>query len=364
LGCILAVLGPSVVAGAQQKPPYYEEDVKSSNPIRTEQARELDAYILHLKSDSSRLNTLFKPDYSSQKAFTASTKGLRKAFADSMGYPRPGNPDPEEPKFNKIGEDSIGTYYRASIPVLPGVHCVGIYIVPKGLKGRAPLVISMHGGGGSPEIALFHGGGNYHDMVRGGVERGYVVFAPTHLFNAQGYPPNVRNQIDSRMRLVGTSLSAVEIAKISRSIDVLVKRPEVDSKRIAMVGLSYGGYYTLVTAALEPRIMCAVSSCYYGVQEWRYERDELGVPSDFQFMDRMSLFLDSELAALICPRYLEIQAGKNDDEAHRDGGIKLAPRSAEYYNKLGVPDHFRFVVFEGGHDFNDTTAWEFLKKHL
>ena len=113
--------------------------------------------------------------------------------------------------------------------------------------------------------------------------RGYVVFAPQHLFSADGYPGDIRNQIDERMRLVGTSLTQVEIAKITRSLDVLLKRPEVDPKRVAMVGLSYGGYDALVTPAVDTRIKCSVSSCYYGVQEWRYERNELGVPSDFKF---------------------------------------------------------------------------------
>jgi dienelactone hydrolase len=166
------------------------------------------------------------------------------------------------------------------------------------------------------------------------------------------------------MRLVGTSLTAVEIAKITRSLDVILKRPEVDPKRVAMVGLSYGGYYTLVTTALEPRIKAAVSSCYFGVQEGRYERDELSVPSDFQFKDRFTLLRDSEIVALICPRPLQIQAGSRDDNDHREPGKQLAPAAAAYYQRLGRADDFQFLVLEGGHDFYDDPAWSFLKKYL
>jgi dienelactone hydrolase len=338
--------------------------VSSSNGLRTEQARELDDYILKQKSDASRLHALFTPNYSSIAAYTASTKRLKQAFCDSIGYPPPGAPDSGPPSFEKIGEDSIGTYFRVKISVLPGVHAEGIYIIPKNLKGRAPLVISMHGGGGSPEVALFHGGANYHDMVRGAVKRGYVVFAPQHLFSAQGYPGDIRNRIDTRMRLIGTSLTAVEILKITRSLDVLLKRPEVDPHRVAMVGLSYGGYYALVTPAVDSRIKVVVSSCYFGVQEGRYNRDELSVPSDFQFKDRFSLFKDSELVALICPRPLQIQAGSHDDSDHRDPGVLLAPASAEYYKRLGIADSFQPLVLEGGHEFYDEPAWGFVKKYL
>jgi dienelactone hydrolase len=213
-------------------------------------------------------------------------------------------------------------------------------------------------------VALFHGGSNYHDMVRGAVKHGYAVFAPQHLFSAPGYPGDIRNRTDERLRLVGTSLTAIEIAKITKSLDVLVKRPEIDGKRIAMVGLSYGGYYALVVPALEPRIKVAVSSCYFGVQEYRYEADELGIPSDFRFADRFSLFRDSEIGALICPRPLLIQAGKNDDGPHRDMGIRLAPSVALYYERLGKPESFKFLVFDGGHEFDDASAWAFIGRFL
>lgn len=364
----LAALHPAALLCGQAqpttRPAYYQEKVAASNPLRTAQAKELDAYVVAMKSDESRLHALLNPDYSSPEAFAKSTERYRAAFCESIGYPPPGDLPKDAPTFDRIGEDGIGTYYRCAIAILPGVHSAGIYIVPKGLTGKAPLIIAMHGGGGSPEVALFNGGANYHDMVRGGVKQGYVVFAPQHLFNADGYPKDIRNKIDERMRLIGTSLTAVEIAKITRSLDILVKRPEVDSSRIAMVGLSYGGYYALVTPAIDTRIKVSVSSCYYGVQEGRYERDELSVPGDFQFQDRFTLFRDSDIVALICPRALQIQAGSMDDADHREPGRKLAPLSAAYYNRLGVSDRFRHLIFEGKHEFHDTSAWEFVKQHL
>ncbi len=359
---MIATLASVCLSAAQTK--LYEEKVSDSDALRAQQAKELDEYVRFLKSDKSRLTRLFHPDFSSTGGYVRSTESLRRGFAASIGYPPPGDLPSEKPEFRVIGEDDLGVYYRVQIPVVANVHSEGIYIVPKNRKGRIPLIISMHGGGGSPEVALFHGGANYHDMVRGGLKRGYAVFAPQHLFSAPGYPGDIRNRTDDRLRLVGTTISAIEIAKITRALDVLIKRPEIDARRIAMVGLSYGGYYALVTPALDTRIKVAVSSCYFGVQEYRYERDELGVPSDFRSFDRFTLYRDPEVVALICPRALLIQAGKDDDGPHRDMGIQLAPAAGDYYSKLGVGDRYRFLVFDGGHEFNDASAWEFVRAHL
>ena len=343
---------------------YFNQPVAESNPLRTEQARELDQYIKTIAADTSRLETLFKPDYTSVQAFVKSAEPLRAAFSQSIGYPPPGERPKSAPTFKQIGEDNLGTYYRAMIPILPGVHSEGIFIVPKETKGKRPLVIAMHGGGGSPEVALFNGGANYHDMVRGGVKRGFIVYAPQHLFRAEGYTDDIRRQIDDRMRLVGTSLTAVEIAKITYAIDELVKRPEVDATRIAMVGLSYGGYYAQVTPAIDTRIKVSVSSCYFGVQEGRYELDELSVPTDFRFPNRITLFNDADMVALICPRAHQIQAGSKDAASHREKGAQLAPRAAKFYEQLQLSDRFQHVIFEGGHEFSDTTAWSFVENHL
>jgi dienelactone hydrolase len=348
-----------------QQPPFYEDNVAASDPLRVEQVQELEAYIGGLKASKAQLNAVFTPRYGSVREYIASTKPLRERLAETHGYPPPGLPDKSEtPSFVQIGEDAIGVYYRAKIPVLPGVHAEGIYIVPKNIKGKVPLVISMHGGNGSPEVALFHGGANYNDMVRGGVKNGYAVFAPQHLFQASGYPNDIRQRTDTRLRLQGTTLTAVEVTKITRSLDVLLGCPEIDAKRVAMVGLSYGGYYSLITTALEPRIKVVVSSCYFGIQEHRYAQDDLSVPSDFHLLGRMSVLQDPEIVALICPRPLLIQAGKTDDLVVPEASKNLASAAATYYQRLGKTDKFEFVVFEGWHEFHDASAWAFVKKHL
>lgn len=344
--------------------PLYEEEVTASDPGRAEQAQELQKYLAGWQKERPALRKRFTPDFASPQAYEVSTRKLRRTLRNSLGYPPPGQPDAEFSQIKVIGQDSAALYYRARISALPGVHVIGLYIVPKARQGRVPLVIAMHGGGGSPELATFHGGANYHDMVRGAVARGYAVWAPQHLFAAPGFPSDIRQRIDAQARLVGTTITAIEIAKISRGLDVVSRRPEVDKNRIAMIGLSYGGFYTLYTTALEPRIKVAVSSCIFGNRGERLFEDEPNAWSDMRFPHGASLFPDSEIVALICPRPLEIQMGVKDDLIPIEPARREAPAAAAYYQKLGLSDRFRFFEFDGGHEFYGKSAWEFLAKRL
>ena len=58
---VSATFACCAIVNAQDKPTattYFEQDVKDSNPLRAEQAKELDDYILALKKDNRRLQKI------------------------------------------------------------------------------------------------------------------------------------------------------------------------------------------------------------------------------------------------------------------------------------------------------------------
>jgi dienelactone hydrolase len=266
-------------------------------------------------------------------------------------------------RLERTGEDAVATYYRLFLPVSHQMDAYGLYIVPKKLAARrAPLVISQHGGGGTPESATFNGASNYKDQVRGAVAEGYVVFAPWTVMypfgdrnNGTTIPPDVRKQLDEKFRSVGSSLFAVEVRKISLVLDELVKRPEIDPRRIAMIGLSYGGYYSLYTAALEPRIGVVVASGSFADIAPLSPATIEGRPYDLR---------TAEIAALIAPRPLQLQIGNNDQGLPVEISRRAAARVALVYEKLKAKDRFAFETFDGGHEFHGSLVWPFLKKWL
>ncbi len=292
-----------------------------------------------------------------------------KAHADRLvlrqriGYPPPGMAAGGAMRVEKTGEDAGVTYYRTYLPVGQNVEAYGLLLVPKKLAAkRAPLVIAMHGGGGSPEMATYMGGANYKDMVRGAAAQGYVVYAPHSVMYpfrdrdaGTTIPADVRRMLDERFREAGTSLAAVEVYKVALALDALLARADVDPKRVAMIGLSYGGFYSTYVAALEPRIGVVAASCSFVDEPERGTGKTEG---------RLFDLTPPQMGALIAPRPLLVQSGKLDKLMPIEDSRRLAERVRFVYEKVQSEDRFVFKEFEGGHEFYGEDVWAFLKKWL
>lgn len=319
--------------------PLFEEDLQKSRPYREEGYRQFAQYI---------------------KSLTPA-EALRQQFRSRIGYPPPGFENKPEARCEQAGEDAIAIYSRCWITVAPGLETYGLYLVPKNAKLPAPLVVSLHGGGGFPEMALFKGGSNYHDQIRGAVKQGYVVWAPQFVMHpfrdrdtSTPIPPGVRAELDAALRNRGTSLMAVESMKVIRSLDVLLERPEIDRSRVAMIGLSYGGYYSLYIAALDPRIKAVVASCSFREPPLVRESVVEGRPLDLT---------SPQQVALIAPRALQVQVGLKDEFAPIESVRRSIAEAKAHYTseKPGVLD---YQEFDGGHEWRGDIAWKFLSKHL
>jgi dienelactone hydrolase len=136
----------------------------------------------------------------------------------------------------------------------------------------------------------------------------------------------------------------------------VLARPEVDPARVAMIGLSYGGFYTLYTAALEPRIKVAIASCSFrhaGQTGAARTQKPAGRPTDLS---------SAELVRLISPRPLQVQSGIRDQGFPIDDVRQAVEASRAWY--AGHAERFDFEAFDGAHEFRGDIAWPFLRKHL
>lgn len=63
--------------------------------------------------------------------------------------------------------------------------------------------------------------------------------------------------------LLGETMVAWRVWDVMRAIDYIQTRTDVDSKRVAVTGISGGGKISLFSAALDTRIKVAVISGYF-----------------------------------------------------------------------------------------------------
>jgi len=126
---------------------------------------------------------------------------------------------------------------------------------PEG-KGTFPAVLLVHGGGGTA----------FPDWARHWVRRGYVALA----MDLTGHGPRgklpdggpdmtddviFRDFTDAETR---DMWSYHAVAAVLRGHALLAARPEVDARRIAVTGISWGGYLTCIVAGLDDRLQAAV----------------------------------------------------------------------------------------------------------
>jgi hypothetical protein len=328
----------------------YTEAQDAGNSYRAEMLEQVNALIQReYKQAARRRKRYFTVDYNSLHLYEDTTFILRLDFMHMLGWPLGEAPEKSIPAVRElpVAEDDLGKISRLWIETLPGVETYGLLFIPPG-AGPFPLVISQHGGGGTPELCSdFFGSGNYNDMTRRVLRRGCAVFAPQLLlWNAEMFGPAYdRVHIDRQLKQLGGSVTALDIFRLQRSLDYLVTRPEIDAERIGMIGLSYGGFYTLFTAAVDTRIKVAVSSCFFNdrkVYDW----------ADWVWFDAANTFFDAEVVMLVCPRRLYIEVGKTDELFDVHSARPEAAKVRKVYDKLGIPERFVYKEFDGGHELD------------
>jgi dipeptidyl aminopeptidase/acylaminoacyl peptidase len=236
---------------------------------------------------------------------------------------------------------------------------------PKALRGKAPLVVLVHGGVHSNFES------SYAHIVREVIEQGYVIIAPEYR-GSTGYGADMYEQID---------YGGLEIDDVKAARDWAVENlAAVDGKRVGIIGWSHGGYQTLMNIFRWPD---AYQAAYAGVpvsdlvQRMGYKgqgyrntfKEFIGkeaADDPMEYRRRSPYFWADKLATPLL-----VHTNTNDEDVnvmevqHLIDSLKAAGKKFEYKIYENAP---------GGHRFNriDTALakesrreiWAFLAKYL
>ena len=230
---------------------------------------------------------------------------------------------------------------RMSFEILDGLKMTGLLFKTQGIK---PLVICQHGGLGTPELisGIYGGTSNYNDMVQRVLKQDVHVFAPQLLlWNNETYGVEFdRRAVDASLKRVGSSITAVEVYGIRKILDYFETQDYV--RNFGMAGLSYGGFYTLFTAAVDTRIKSAISCSFFN------DRDKVDW-SDWCWQNSAAKLSDAEIACLVYPRRLCIEVGNRDELFD----YKFSEKEFERIKRIcPQTDWVNLIVFDGAHEFH------------
>lgn len=241
-------------------------------------------------------------------------------------------------------------------------------------KGRRPVVIVLHGTGGTKE------GGEIANIAIKAARAGFIGVAIDGRFHGErtkaGTGAADYNVAITRAFKTGDAHPFYYDTAwdVMRLIDYLGTRKDVDASRIGVTGISKGGIETYFAAAADPRIAAAVS--YIGVQSFKWALDNgqwrariatiqggfdaaaaaAGKPAggvDFvrEFYARVAPGIDGKfdgpaMLSAIAPRPLLVINGDSDANTPI-AGVRLAVTTAKpFYDAANAADKLQLIVQE------------------
>jgi dienelactone hydrolase len=254
-----------------------------------------------------------------------------------------------------------------------------IVLRPAGRTGPLPAVIVLHGTGGSKDSML----GFMKELAKRGI-MGVAIDARYHggrsggAKGATAYNRAITRAWQTRPgEPVQHPLYYDTCWDVWRTVDYLQTRPDVNAKKLGIIGFSMGGIETWLAAAVDDRLLVSVPAI--AVQSFRWSLDnnqwqgrantikaahlqaakDVGEPAVNQRVCRelwnkvipgiLDQFDCPSMLRLFAGRPLLILSGKKDGNCPY-AGAQIAIASAERaYKNAGAADRLRIVVEDVGH---------------
>lgn len=283
--------------------------------IASELVAGVDRFLLkQLEASTGKRAAYWKRDLSSADAYNASIEPNRKRLAHILGV--------REPRIPFDGPEFIGTTAQPALvgrggsyevfavrwPAFRDVHGEGLLLVPVGRKPIADIV-AIPDADVSPEqlAGLADGVWPEQQYARRLAESGCRVIVPM-LVDRKLEARKGRATLTSREFLyrpafeMGRHLIGYELQKVLAAVDWFAKAGD---GKIGVIGWGEGGMEALYAAALDPRIDATVVSGFFDdrLDAWQE-------PIDRNVFGLLEQFGGAELAAMVAPRSLIIEAAK------------------------------------------------------
>lgn len=269
---------------------------------------------------------------------------------------------------------------RILFPSRPGVQVSAYVLTPKVAAGKLPVMICHpgHGRGADDLVGIDEKGqdrldkaGYQHDFAIQAVERGYAAVAIEPMaFGCRrdavtakkGAGAAACQPAAGAALLLGETMIGWRVYDIMRTIDWIGTRPDFDSSRIGLMGISGGGTVTLFAAALDTRIQAAWVSGY--LNTFRASIMSVSHCIDNYVPGILNWAEMYDVAGLIAPRPLFAESGEKDGIFPASAARESYEQVRRVYELLNAADKVALETFPEGHIFWGREGWDFVKNNL
>jgi len=275
-------------------------------------------------------------------------------------------PHPKKLAVETLSREDRGDYLLEKFQLENGAGSLvpGYLLLPKQSPSKAPAILYCHWHGGHYDVGKEELFGTNATPVPAGpalARMGFVVLAiDAYGFgerNGQG-PGGASERggagelTASKLNLwLGRTLWGMIVRDDLIALDYLCSRPEVDSSRVGVTGISMGATRTWWAMALDDRLKAGVAICCLTRYQNLIQHESLKSHGIYYFVPGMLRHFDTEaVVALAAPRPLLFLSGETDAGSPIDGIHAIEGKVAPIYQLYGARTRFESIIYPGvGH---------------
>lgn len=319
----------------------------------------------HLCREARRITDRALADYRDAPTWRRLLPERRRQYMEMLGLdtlPAPGQRPPLNVQVTGVVERPHYRIEKLYYESLPKLYVTANLYVPAKLTSPAPGVLYVCGH--SPKQKA-----PYQAHPRRFAELGFVslIVDTIQLGEVRGYHHGPYYEGWFHWYSRGYTPAGIELLNGIRGLDLLAARPEVDSKRLGVTGISGGGATSWWVAAGDERVKAAAPVC--GTATLASHLEDLTIDGHCDCMWWINTYRWdlADVGALIAPRALLI-ASANHDGIFTIGSIRqVHSQLLHLYKTLGAAENLRLVETPGGHGYHErsrTAVFAWFLKHL
>lgn len=224
------------------------------------------------------------------------------------------------PRFEEVGTLE-GRGYRIRklrYEVVPGMYSAALLYEPEHFSGKLPAVLNLHGHGQGGK-AVEHKQKRCINQAR----RGMLALSLEWFGFGELSSPENDHSFVGHLDLAGANGLGLFYLEMRRGLDYLYNDPRVDRSRIAVTGLSGGGWQTIVLSSLDPRVVAAIPVAGFCSLTTAIEHPEYAGDDAEQNASDFRQDVDyAQLVAMRAPRPTLLAYNAEDDCCFRAGVVK------------------------------------------